>query len=82
MSEFDEPATNGVAWRLRAVEARIAKLESHEPAVLAERIQTHMTDLAEMREELRSLRRALYSFALSIAGAAVVFGITVLQVVR
>jgi len=78
----DVPATNGTAWRLHTLEARVAKIESHEPAVLAERISSHIAELADMREELKSLRRALYTFSLSIAGGAIVFGVGVLQVIQ
>lgn len=58
------------------------KLEQIEPAVLADRINNHTNEFAEIREEIASLRRALYTFAFTIAGAAIVFGIGVLQVVR
>jgi hypothetical protein len=79
MSDFP---VNGTAWRLTSIESRLDRLEHLEPAVLAERIHTHSDDLNELREEVRSLRKALYSFALSISLAAIVFGITMLQVVK
>jgi Mg2+ and Co2+ transporter CorA len=77
-----EIPVNGTAWRLTSIEARISRIEVLEPAVLAERIHTQTVDLGELRDEVRSLRRALYSFALSISLAAIVFGVTMLQVVR
>ena len=78
----DVPATNGVSWRLTSLETRVSRMESFEPAVLAERISSHATEMSELRDEIRSLRRALYTFALSVSLAAIVFGITVMQVVR
>lgn len=79
---MSEIPSNGIAWRLTSFESRIAKIESLEPAVLAERIHTQTTDIGELRDEVRSLRKALYSFALSISLAAIVFGVTMLQVVK
>ena len=78
----DVPATNGVNWRLTSLESRVARMEAFEPAVLAERISSHTAEMSELRDEVRSLRRALYTFALSVSLAAIVFGITVMQVVR
>lgn len=78
----DVSATNGVNWRLTSLETRVSRMEAFEPAVLAERISSHATDMSELRDEIRSLRRALYTFALSVSLAAIVFGITVMQVVR
>lgn len=77
----DPPATNGVAWRLHSLEQRMLRLESLEPSVIAERVNTHTEEFKDLREDIRSLRRALYTFSFSIAGAAVVFGIGVLQLV-
>lgn len=82
MMVTDVPATNGVSWRLTSLETRVSRMESFEPAVLAERISSHSEDMSELRDEIRSLRRALYTFALSVSLAAIVFGITVMQVVR
>jgi len=78
----DVPATNGTAWRISSLENRMTRLEALEPAVLAERILTQSVELVELRDEIRSLRRALYTFALSVSLAAIVFGITVMQVAR
>ena len=57
-------------------------MEAIEPAVLAEKISHHDAVVNELRDEVRTLRRALYTFALSVSLAAMVFGITVMQVVR
>ena len=78
----DEPATNGVAWRLRSIEHRIAKLEEHEPAVIVERVEQLTRELAAVRAEAVALKRALYAFALSCTGSAVAFGIGVMAILR
>ena len=39
--------------------------------VLADRIDNHAKEFVELRDEIKGLRRALYTFALSIAGGAV-----------
>lgn len=78
----DEPATNGVAWRLRAIEQRLARLEEHEPAVIAERVEQLTRELAAIRAEAVALRRSLYAFALSVTGSAIAFGVGVMALVR
>jgi hypothetical protein len=40
------------------------------------------TDVNEVRDDVRSLRRALYTTALSIVGSSVLFTFTVLQLIR
>jgi hypothetical protein len=74
--------TNGTTWRLSSLESRVSTLENHEPAVIVERVRTLNGDYEELKNEIRSLRRALYSFALSVALAAIIFGVTMLQVVK
>lgn len=63
------------------MEERLARIERLEPSVLAERIANHAEEFKQLREEVHSLRRALYTFAFTIAGAAIVFAIGVLQIV-
>jgi hypothetical protein len=58
------------------------RLEGYEPAVLQEKIAQLSADVSEARAETRGLKRALYSFALSVTLAAFVFGVTMLQVVK
>ena len=78
----DEPAINGTAWRLRSLEARMARLEENKPDVVAERVSNHAKELDALREDIGALKRALYTFALSITGSAVAFAIAVFQVIR
>lgn len=67
-------------WRLRSLERRLEVVEASHPDVLAERI-THMAkQLNELDEDVTSLRRALYTFALSFAIGALGLGITLSQV--
>ena len=81
MATVDEPA-NGTAWRLKSLEARVGTLESNKPEVIADRVSNHAQALQELRDDVQSLKRALYTFALSISGSAIAFAIAVFQVVR
>ena len=78
----DEPGNGTVTYRLHSIEQRVLRLESLEPAVQAERIQVHAQQFEELREEIKSLKRALYTFAFSVATGAVVFAIGVMQLAR
>lgn len=75
----DEPATNGTNWRLRALEHRVLRLEEVKPDVISERVDNHARELASVRDEMASLKRALYTFAFSVAGSGVAFAVTVTQ---
>lgn len=68
-------------WRITNLEERIARIERLDPSVLAERIANHSEEFRELREEIKSLRRALYTFAFTVAAASIVFAIGVLQLV-
>lgn len=71
---------NGTYWRIGNLERRVEAIERLRPDVLADRIDNHVREFAEIRDEIRGLRRALYTFALSIAGGAIAFVWTVTQV--
>jgi len=77
-----EPPTNGTAWRIQSLESRVSRLEGIKPDVIAERVENHAREMLDLRDEIRSLKRALYTFALSISGSAIAFGIAVFQVIR
>lgn len=82
MSLADEPPTNGTAWRIRSLEHRVLRLEENKPDVIAERVGNQAREMIEIRDEIASLKRALYTFALSISAAAVTFGIGVILLIR
>lgn len=66
-------------YRWREFERRLGKVEdatAHVPVIQRD-IAEIKTDVIEVRDENRSMRRAFYSLALSIVGASVVFAITV-----
>jgi hypothetical protein len=67
-------------WRLRALERRLDILEKTQPEVLAERILNMSKHLEALEDDVVSLRRALYTFALSFTVGAVALGITLSQV--
>ena len=76
MSGFE----NGVREKITQLERRVGRLEDFEPAVLRQQILDLEKDLNEVRDELRGVRRAFWGFALSVAGSALVFAFTVVQV--
>lgn len=80
--EHDPPPTNGTAWRLRSIEARLKTYDDMRLDALAERVSYHSTEILDLTREIASLRRALYTFALSITSAAIIFGISVLELVK
>ena len=59
---------------------RLTDLERTQPAVLAAELRELRADLAEVREEQRATKRALYTVALSVTAAAVTFAFTVFQI--
>lgn len=77
----DEPRSS-VDWRLRSLEARVSRLESVNPEVIVERVRNISRDLEEVSGEVRALKRALYTFALSISLSAIAFAVAVLQIIR
>lgn len=82
MSAIDPPPSNGTAWRIQSLEARVKRLEENKPDVIAERVENHGKEMIELKQEIAALKRALYTFALSISGSAIAFGIAVFQVVK
>jgi len=72
---------NGTYWRIGNLERRVEAIERLRPDVLADRIDNHAKELNEIRDEIQGLRRALYTFALSIAGGALAVVWTATQVI-
>lgn len=70
--------------RLEDVARRVLDLETelrlHRPEVLATRLDILAREMLDLAEEARGLRRAVVVFAISVAGSAVVFALTVLRV--
>lgn len=74
----DEPprpvTVEWIAYRYRDLHRRVnqleAKDEKYDPAVIAERVKL-------LGEDVRSLKRAFYTFAFSVVGSAIVFALTV-----
>ncbi len=61
---------NGLPWRVTQIERRVDKLESLEPAVLAERVHN-------LGADVRALKRAFYTFAIAAVLSSVSFAFTV-----
>jgi hypothetical protein len=63
-----------IAYRYRDLHRRVRNLEArdekYDPAVTAVQVQS-------LREDVRALKRAFYTFAFSVVGSAIVFSFTV-----
>lgn len=75
---MSEPG-NGFAYRLSAIERRIERIESLEPAVVKAQMGDLKDDVFELREDMRAVKRALYGLAISIAGGSALFAFTAFQ---
>lgn len=71
---------NQIEWRLTSLERRVEKLWDLKPEVVAREVEELNTDIKELRDELRGVRRALWGFGLSIASAAIIFAFSAFQV--
>lgn len=71
-------------YRVRELERRMSKVEDATAAVpvMQRDIANIASDHADMHDEVRSLRRALYTTALSIMGGSVLFAFSVFQIVQ
>lgn len=87
MSALDEPPRNGWTYRLAAVEENVRRLFAYEPAVQRQRIDQHDKDIEaldrridDVVDELKGMRRALYTLALTIASVGIAAIVTALQI--
>lgn len=73
-----------VEFRLRELERRMGRVEDAIASlpVVQRDIAVIAKDVEEGREEARSLRRAFYAFALSLAGSALLFTFTVFELFK
>lgn len=71
-------------FRLRELERRMGKVEDATAAVpvMQRDIATIVKEGEEVRDDVRSLRRALYTTALSIMGGSVLFAFSVFQLIQ
>lgn len=65
-------------FRLRELERRMSKVEDATGAipVIQRDMASMKEDIGEVKDDTRSVRRALYTTALSIVGAVVIFALT------
>lgn len=72
MSETDPPRNN-LAWRVSVLEGQVRALQEGKPDVIAERVQTLTSrvadlktdvndDMADLREDIKNVRRILLGF--------------------
>ena len=64
--------TNGIEWRLKALEEFRRRVDDLKLDGLVERVEAVTT-------EVRAMKRALWGFAFAVLTAAVVFALTVLS---
>lgn len=64
----------GIPWWGRNLERRLERLEQLEPAVLAERV--HL-----LADDVKSLKRAFYTFAFSVVASSILFAFTVFALI-
>ena len=71
-------------YRVGELERRVGKTEDAIASipVIQRDIETMRLDLVEVKDDTRSLRRALYTTALSIVGSALIFAFTVQEVFK
>lgn len=86
MSSGEVPNGGAFTYRLTNIEETLRRLVSYEPAVQKQRLDEHDKDfevvnkrIDNLIEEIASLRRALYTLALAIAGAGAAALFTALQ---
>lgn len=64
-------------YRIQRIERDIAEIQKSKPEVMANELSHVQRALAEVRDEVRTMKRAFYTFALSVSGSAVLFALTV-----
>ena len=67
---------------LKLSQRTLREIEAYPPPILDERIKTLREDLSDVEEEVKGLRRALYTLAISITSAAVIFAFSVAELIR
>lgn len=64
-------------YRYEEIARRLGDIESTKPLVLAERLSTLHESVRLLSDEVRTMKRAFYTFALSITASAVLFALTI-----
>lgn len=59
---------------------RLLDLEHANPAVIAAEVRELRADNVELKAEMKAIKRALYTVALSVAGGALTFAFTAFQI--
>lgn len=67
---------DAVQTRLEDFGRRIERLENTEPAVTASEVKGLKEDMAEVKQKVTAMTRALYGLALTVAGSALIVAFT------
>lgn len=71
-----------VKHKIISIEAAVTLLTSVNPAVIANRVQNVEQTIMEVREEVKGMRKALYTVALSVVSGSVLFAFTIFTLIR
>ena len=63
-------------WVIDEMRRRLDTLERLEPAVQKQRIDDLRDDVTDLKNEMRSVRRALYTMGASVLTASILFAVT------
>jgi hypothetical protein len=77
--------TGQVDFRLSELERRLSNIEergSRRSALLEPRLQAVCRQVDELSEDVKSLRRALYTLAVGVVTASIVFALSVIAAVK
>jgi hypothetical protein len=73
----DEPATNGTAYRIGALERRLDRIDNLEPAVMKQEINDVKAAAREIAQEVSSMRKLLMGFMATFALSSVTIVVSV-----
>ena len=73
------PPDEAIMVRFNEVDRRLHNVETGKAS--RRDVDGLSEDVRELKEEVKSLRRALIGFSLTIAGSAVIFALTVVQLI-
>ncbi len=73
-----------VEFRLRELERRMGKVEdaTYAVPVIQRDVAEIRTDVIEVKEDNKSIKRALYTTALSVVGGSILFAFTVSELFK
>ena len=68
-----------IGFRLDRLEKDVDRLYAMKPEVVADQVKSLHDDIADVRNEVKGVRKALWGTALSVSAGAVIFAVTSFQ---